>query len=110
MRTALAIATLLAACTVDYDSGTGGEARYTADAEGMRLFFAERCENCHGYDPGQGQLELPADVADVVVASDPESSILWQRLEAGQMPPGNPIEPELFEHVYEWIASGEVQL
>ena len=109
MRFALLGWIALAGCTQNYDGG--GELEYPATADGMKQFFTERCSNCHGYAPGQGALELPLDVADVVVAGDADASVLWQRLEAGEMPPaGNFLEPETYAHVYDWIAAGDLEL
>ncbi len=94
-------------CTIDYDDSPSD---YPATIEGVVQFLEDRCSNCHGYDPGQGGLELPTDLAEIVVAGDPAASPLWQRLDRGEMPPaGNVIEPPTYAHIRQWILDGAVQ-
>src|ERR1700733_7699881 len=61
--------------------------------------LAGRCLECHsGADP-KGKLDLSAaksafstgESGVAIVAGQPEKSLLWQRIEAGEMPPKHPL-------------------
>jgi hypothetical protein len=70
--------------------------------------FQEIAGNCHGTSGGLS-LESYEGVMAVVVAGNPEDSLLWKRLngEAGPiMPPTGKLSDDLLQLIYLWIQQG----
>ena len=70
--------------------------------------FQEVAASCHGTSGGLS-LETYEGVMSVVVAGNPEESMLWKRLngEAGPiMPPSGKLSDNLLQLIYLWIQQG----
>jgi hypothetical protein len=73
-----------------------------------------RCVKCHGPAKREGKLNLatPRGVArggadgGVVVPGRPEESLLWERIEADEMPPEEPLAAEEKALLRRWIERG----
>jgi mono/diheme cytochrome c family protein len=83
----------------------------------VRPIFAEHCSGCHGVDKQFGGLRLDAwqslsqdsDSAPVVVAGNPEESLLIQavrRVDGLEMPPDNPLPDKDVQTLVQWVQSG----
>lgn len=82
----------------------------------VRLVLIDRCLKCHGPEKQAGGLRLDSraglrmggDSGAVVVENRPNESLLWQRIEAGEMPPAT--EPRLTAQekaqIRRWISEG----
>ena len=70
--------------------------------------LAARCLDCHSGAKPKGKLDLSrkAGGAAVIDAGKPASSLLWQRIEAGEMPPKKPLPESERKLLKEWIESG----
>lgn len=77
-----------------------------------------RCVKCHGPAKQEGKLNLsvPAGLArggesgDLLVPRNSAASLLWQRIEADEMPPDEPLGAEEKGAIKQWIASGAAGL
>ncbi len=76
--------------------------------------LARRCLDCHsGADP-KGELDLSRRGAALaggatgaaIVAGKPDESLLWERVESGEMPPKSPLSKDEKTAIREWIAAG----
>jgi len=76
--------------------------------------LARRCLDCHnGTDP-KAKLDLSSragatrggETGAVGVPGQPEASLLWERVEAGEMPPKVPLDPVEKAAIRDWIARG----
>ena len=70
--------------------------------------FQEVAASCHGTSGGLS-LETYEGVMNVVVAGNPEESLLWKRLngQAGPiMPPSGKLNDDLLQLIYLWIQQG----
>lgn len=73
-----------------------------------------RCLECHNPADKKGGLDLSGreglakggDSGEVVVSGDAPNSVLWQRIEAGDMPPKKPLAKEEAETLRQWIGDG----
>jgi Protein of unknown function (DUF1553)/Protein of unknown function (DUF1549)/Planctomycete cytochrome C len=107
-------------------------AQTTADADGqghaavnqhdVLPILNRRCTACHGGHRQEGKLDLRTKAAilrggksgPAIVPGKPDSSLLIQKVRAGQMPPKErlveasvkPIEPAEIEVITRWIAAG----
>ena len=71
--------------------------------------LAARCAACHSGDDAKGDLDLTrkaAVVGKAVVPGKLADSSLWQRVEAGEMPPKGGLPAAEKALLKEWIASG----
>lgn len=74
--------------------------------------FAQRCLECHDANTREGDLDLssPADLTipgtTVLVPGDPSASLLWQRVDADEMPPEHPLSAAEKKLLHEWIGAG----
>ena len=76
--------------------------------------LARRCLGCHNATDRKGGLDLSAaattraggDQGVVLVAGNPGESLLWERVESGEMPPKAPLSGIEKETLREWITSG----
>jgi hypothetical protein len=79
----------------------------------MPLFKA-RCIRCHGPAKHEGHLNLatPRGIArggesgQAVLPGRPEESLLWERVDADEMPPKEPLSPEEKVVLLRWIEGG----
>ncbi len=77
-----------------------------------------RCVKCHGPAKQEGKLNLGVPVGlarggesgGLLVPGDPAASLLWQRIEADEMPPDDPLPPQEKAAIKKWIASGAAGL
>ncbi len=76
--------------------------------------LAARCLDCHNSADKKGSLDLSrmesaqasGDSGAVLVAGKLDESFLWQRIEAGEMPPKKPLPAKEREVLKAWIAGG----
>ncbi len=76
--------------------------------------LVSRCFECHHGDTPQGGLNLArhssvlqgGDSGPALDEKQPEASSLWQRIEADEMPPKQPLSADEKELVRQWIQSG----
>ncbi len=93
-----------------------GQVDYTND---IQTIFTQNCASCHSYNGGtSGGLNLESysgvmaggSSGAVVVASDHASSLLWQRVNNGSMPPGNEnLNSDQIDIIAEWIDEGALE-
>ncbi|MBI3837500.1 MAG: PSD1 domain-containing protein [Planctomycetia bacterium] len=77
-----------------------------------------RCVKCHGPAKREGKLNLstPLSIArggengEVVVPREVDSSLLWHRVEADEMPPDDPLPADERAVLQRWIAAGAKRL
>ena len=100
------------------DSGHADEQLQALAAQGTAILKA-RCYGCHGEKfNGSAQFNVMDTVALVehgyIVPSDAPGSTLWQRVEAGEMPPEDsgvpPLTTEERVILQQWIAAGGPQV
>jgi len=109
----MTIPTLLAlACSVTLAGAGDGRAR-DFDAR-VAPVLARRCLDCHsGADP-KGKLDLSrrssalagGEGGAAIVPGEPAGSLLWERVEAGEMPPKSPLPAAEKAALRAWIAAG----
>lgn len=76
--------------------------------------LASRCLECHNPNEFKGKLDLSAKGAAmrggengaVIAPGDPDESLLWQYVEADEMPPKKPLADAEKEILRKWIAAG----
>jgi len=76
--------------------------------------LAGRCLECHSGVEPKGKLDLSrakealagGESGAAIEAGKPESSFLWQRIVANEMPPKHPLPPAEREILKAWIAGG----
>ena len=93
-----------------------GQVDYTND---IQTIFSQNCASCHSYSGStSGGLNLESysgvmaggSSGAVVVASDHASSLLWQRVNNGSMPPGNEnLNSDQIDVIAEWIDEGALE-
>jgi Protein of unknown function (DUF1553)/Protein of unknown function (DUF1549)/Planctomycete cytochrome C len=79
-----------------------------------RELLAEKCLACHSPDPRKGGLDLTRRASAlltgkdgaVVVPGRPDESLLIEKIESGEMPPGRPLEAGEIAAFRGWIESG----
>ena len=105
----LSIACLAAASLVAAPQ-SGGADLETAATD----LIAEHCLPCHGPAQAASGLDLSTRAGALrggtkgpaLAPGDPGNSLLWRRISAGEMPLGNPLQPQLREIFRAWIADG----
>lgn len=70
-----------------------------------------RCASCHNSQNPQGGIDYIADTASLlyyrlIVPNDPGSSILFQTIQSGEMPPNRPLSQSEVDAINQWITSG----
>jgi Protein of unknown function (DUF1553)/Protein of unknown function (DUF1549)/Planctomycete cytochrome C len=83
-------------------------------ADRVREVLADKCLACHSPDPKKGGLDLSRREAawrggengPAIVPGKPGESLLIERLESGEMPPGRALKPEEIAAFREWVNSG----
>ncbi|WP_246539671.1 DUF1553 domain-containing protein [Telmatocola sphagniphila] len=76
--------------------------------------LASRCLDCHSGPEAKAKLDLSTkkgflqggDNGPAVVASKPSESLLWQKIEADEMPPKHPLAAEEKRLLKQWIERG----
>jgi hypothetical protein len=87
------------------------ESRFDAEIAPLLI---ERCIDCHSGAKPKGGLDLTKKAAmfkggkngPAIVAKNFEQSVLWQRVEAGEMPPKKPLPEKEKAILKAWITSG----
>ncbi len=81
------------------------DARFDATVAPLLI---ERCIDCHGGIKPKGKLDLTRKetTLKVVTAKNLKESVLWQRVEAGEMPPKKPLSAQEKAILKTWIESG----
>lgn len=118
------MALVLAACDDTVFTGGGSTdvpADYTANFAGVNALFEDHCVGCHSSGtPTTLPADLEADLASgagmIVVAGDPDGSVLWRVLalpadqldtdDVGVMPFGAQLPHAQVAHVKTWIEGG----
>ena len=80
----------------------------------IQPIFDESCTNCHGYSGGLAlgnydQLMSGGNNGDLVIPGDYQNSILWQRIDSGEMPPDGDISNDQLELIENWIMQGALE-
>ena len=80
----------------------------------IQSIFNESCTNCHGYSGGLAlgsydQLMSGGNSGDLVIPGDYQNSILWQRIDSGEMPPTEDISNDQLELIENWIMQGALE-
>ncbi len=83
-------------------------------ANRVRDVLADKCLACHSADPKKGGLDLsrrePAwqggENGPAIVPGKPGESLLIEKLESGEMPPGRALKPEEIAAFRDWVKSG----
>ena len=80
----------------------------------IQPIFNESCTNCHGYSGGLAlgnydQLMSGGNSGDLVIPGDYQNSILWQRIDSGEMPPAGDISNDQLELIENWIMQGALE-
>jgi hypothetical protein len=114
MKSPFILPALLTALTTIARAWAGDEVWGRAfDAE-VAPILARRCLDCHAGPAPKGKLDLSSRAmalgerkgGPVIVPGKPDESPLWERIEAGEMPPDSPL-PEAEKAVLRrWIADG----
>ncbi len=101
--------------------GASGRAEPPPQAADPRLFedqvrqiLTSKCLTCHASDAKKGGLDLTrrakllagGESGAAVVAGKPEESLLIEKLEAGEMPPKNPLNAEQVRAFRTWVEAG----
>jgi len=76
--------------------------------------LAQHCLACHSGAEAEGGLDLSdrksamrgGDSGVVIQAGSPGKSLLWQHVEADEMPPEDPLPPAAKKLLKEWLAAG----
>ena len=80
----------------------------------IQPIFNQNCTNCHGSSGGLAlanydQLMSGGNSGDLVIPGDYQNSILWQRIDSGEMPPGGNISNAQLELIETWIMQGALE-
>jgi mono/diheme cytochrome c family protein len=73
-----------------------------------------KCLSCHGSEPRKGGLDLTRRASAMaggkggpaVVPGQPDESLMFEKVAAGEMPPKSPLRPEQVAAVRRWIEAG----
>jgi mono/diheme cytochrome c family protein len=97
---------------VGVDAAQAGPVSY---ARQVAPIFKTRCSDCHSSAKQESELDLSSyekvmkgsKFGTVVEAGDPESSLLIEMVETGEMPQDkDPVPPEEIALIRSWIAAG----
>ncbi len=82
----------------------------------IQPIFNDNCTGCHGNSGGlnlssYSNLMEGGNGGDVIVAGDHANSYLWQRVDNGEMPPGNnpDLSSEQVELIAQWVDEGALE-
>ena len=105
---------VLCTATAGLTASAGEPPKGDALSKKVRILLATRCLECHSGAKPSGGLDLSrlkslrkgGESGAAVVPKSPAKSLLWKRVQAGEMPPKHPLakaERELFRR---WILAG----
>ena len=102
MTACILIATM---ATIPGLSASAQSARFDAEVAPLLI---DRCIDCHSGAKPKGRLDLTrkSAAASVMVAKNLKDSVLWQRVEAGEMPPKKPLSDKEKTTLKAWIEGG----
>ncbi len=112
IRLALAsLLTLAGAPTAGAEEGRGPGGGFDAS---VAPILARRCLDCHSGAEPKGKLDLSRRASAIgggeggpaIVPGRPDESLLWERVEADEMPPKSPLSGAEKAALRDWIASG----
>jgi hypothetical protein len=94
-------------------SSASGDDASTFDRS-IAPILARRCLDCHSEGDPKGKLDLSrqalafegGESGPAIVPGKPGESLLWERVEAGEMPPKSPLDAGEKAAIRDWIASG----
>lgn len=107
-------------CRADEPVSTdaAGEAAWNAERFDREIapLLARRCLDCHNSNEHNGSFDLThrgtafagGDSGAAIEPGKPAESLLWQRVEADEMPPEHPLPAEEKVLLREWIAAGSL--
>ncbi len=80
----------------------------------IKPILVERCLACHDPSTKKGGLDLSrgetartgGETGPAVESGDPDASLLFEKVSAGEMPPRSPLDPADVSSLKQWIASG----
>ena len=78
------------------------------------MIFDSNCTSCHGNSGGldltsYSSLMAGGNSGAVIVPNDHQSSILWQQINLGSMPPNGSLESNKIELIKKWIDEGALE-
>ena len=81
----------------------------------IQTIFDNNCTNCHGYSGGLNLTDYDGlmsggNSGDVIVPEDHASSILWQEIESGDMPPNGNLSSDEVSLIATWIDEGAMMV
>ena len=81
----------------------------------IQTIFDNNCTNCHGYSGGLNLTDYDGlmsggNSGDVIVPEDYASSILWQEIESGDMPPNGNLSSDEVSLIATWIDEGAMMV
>ncbi len=100
-----------------YESLDGGGTDIPPDREkGEKMTYSwlrknvlsHRCFRCHAGDHPKDDLDLSklSSTSGKVKAGDPKGSVLFQKVDAGEMPPDEPLSEKEKQWIADWIEDG----
>ncbi len=100
------VATLLA--------GSAAPSNAEGPAGRAREVISDRCLACHSADPKKNGLDLTRRASLLaggeggpgIAPGNPGASLLIEKIEAGEMPPGRPLAPEDVAAIRAWVGAG----
>jgi mono/diheme cytochrome c family protein len=110
----LALTVGLAVTVSARGQGAGEDAGTALFNSQIGPLLTSQCLTCHAGDPRKGGLDLTrrstalagGEGGAAVVPGQPEESLLFEKVAAGEMPPRNPLKPEQVAAVRRWIEIG----
>lgn len=102
---------LLAACAFGMNCAWALEVDFDSEVAPL---LAKACLGCHNTTEQRGGLDLTSlegarrggDTGPALDSATPAESLLWSRIEAGEMPPKQPLGQEDRELLQKWLAGG----
>ena len=80
----------------------------------IQVIFDSNCTSCHGNSGGldltsYSSLMAGGNNGAVIVPNDHQSSILWQQINLGSMPPNGSLESSKIDLIKKWIDEGALE-
>ena len=80
----------------------------------IQVIFDTNCTSCHGNSGGldltsYSSLMAGGNSGAVIIPNDHQSSILWQKINLGSMPPNGSLESSKIDLVKKWIDEGALE-
>jgi hypothetical protein len=105
---------LVLACHIPIVETCAGDEQLAVFDEQIAPILSRRCVGCHNGFDRKGGLNLVdqqaalggGDSGSVITAQDADSSLLWQRVRDGEMPPRGPLPDAEKERLRTWIQDG----